>query len=243
MIYCQLAGIGVAFDNRYKYMEAQCKDYLDESKKGELLIRVTKEEMEKEEKEFRRLYTNYPAEQPTPWGYLESICTYRNLAFALYAYDAYLMHACVVKVDENAYAFCARSGTGKTTHSRLWGQLLGDRMTYVNGDKPIIRFIDGVPYAFGTPWSGKEKLQNNICAPLKGIGIITRAKENHTVKINQDEAFFAMMHQILHPEEEEAAKVSLDLLNRTLRACNTYRIECNIEMEAAVVATNAMLVK
>ena len=52
----------------------------------------------------------------------------------------------VIKVDNDAYAFCAKSGTGKTTHTKLWMQLLGDRMSYINGDKPLIRIIDDQIY-------------------------------------------------------------------------------------------------
>ena len=47
---------------------------------------------------------------------------------------------------KQAYLFCGSSGTGKTTHMLLWQKMLGDRFKFINGDKPIIRFIDNVPY-------------------------------------------------------------------------------------------------
>ena len=90
-------------------------------------------------------------------GYCESLCLYRQICRRLPFYDAFLMHASVVAVDGEAYAFAAPSGTGKTTHTRLWLQQFGSRAQVVNGDKPVFRFVGGALYACGTPWRGKGR--------------------------------------------------------------------------------------
>ena len=93
-------------------------------------------------------------------------------------FDAFLLHAAVIEVDGLAYAFAAPSGTGKTTHIALWKKFFGDRANIINGDKPIIRFENGTPYIYGTPWCGKEGYNINTKAPLAALCFIERSPEN-----------------------------------------------------------------
>ena len=69
--------------------------------------------------------------------YLETLAVYRKLAQLLVQDDILLMHGAVVAVDGLAYLFTAKSGTGKTTHTRLWLRQFGARAVMVNGDKPL----------------------------------------------------------------------------------------------------------
>ncbi len=242
MFYCKIADFLILFHNQYQYLEKQCADYMVDMphQEPDICVKVTQEEIAKEGEEFLRLHSEYK-DRPLPLGYLESICAYRQIAYALYPHDAFLLHACTMEVDGNAYAFCARSGTGKSTHARYWEQYFGDRMRYINGDKPIVRWKDGVPMVYGTPWGGKENLQENICAPLKAICVLCRGEENKILPIGQSEAFFALMHQILHPAEEADAKRSLDLLQKTVSACRCYRLFCNLDPKSAEVSASAMV--
>ena len=65
----------------------------------------------------------------------------RKLAEWLPLHDAFVLHSATFDVDGVGVVFAAHSGTGKTTHMLLWQKLLGDKMTIVNGDKPIVRFF------------------------------------------------------------------------------------------------------
>ena len=71
---------------------------------------------------------------------------YRIICKKILSFDAMLMHCAAVSVDNEAYLFTAVSGTGKTTHINLWRKKFGDRFFVINGDKPIIRLIDGKFY-------------------------------------------------------------------------------------------------
>ena len=101
-------------------------------------------------------------------AYLEFLCIHDSLAAQLPAHHRFLMHGAAVAFDGAAYLFTAPSGTGKTTHVRLWRQYLGSRVTVVNGDKPFLSLEpDGTVRVWGSPWAGKERWQSPIlrCLP------------------------------------------------------------------------------
>ena len=75
-------------------------------------------------------------------GYLETLAVYRKLVLALLEDDFLLMHGSAIAVDGEAYIFIAKSGTGKSTHTRLWREMLGDRTVMVNDDKPLIHVLN-----------------------------------------------------------------------------------------------------
>lgn len=72
----------------------------------------------------------------------------------------FMLHASAIVVDNKAYLFSAPSGTGKSTHTKLWQECFGDKAIIINDDKPAIRIEEGKCFAYGTPFSGKtdEKL-------------------------------------------------------------------------------------
>ena len=120
--------------------------------------------------------------------YLETLAVYRKLAQLLVQDDILLMHGAVVAVDGQAYLFTAQSGTGKTTHTRLWMQQFGDRAVMVNGDKPLLHITNEGVTVYGTPWDGKEHLSTNTSCPLKALCILTRSETNHIERISKKEA-------------------------------------------------------
>ena len=69
----------------------------------------------------------------------EYICTGASFYTQLLLHNGIMLHSSCVVVDDKAYLFTARSGTGKSTHTRLWCQLFGDRAVMVNDDKPFLR--------------------------------------------------------------------------------------------------------
>ncbi len=85
--------------------------------------------------------------------YLETLAVYRRIAEKMPDFDTILFHGSCVAVDGVGYLFAAKSGTGKSTHTRLWRQVFGDRAVMINDDKPMIRAgSEGEgPVIFGTP--------------------------------------------------------------------------------------------
>ena len=65
-------------------------------------------------------------------GWLEVTAVYRKIAERMPLYDTVLIHGSVLSVDGSAYMFTAPSGTGKSTHSRLWREYLAGRVVMIN---------------------------------------------------------------------------------------------------------------
>jgi len=89
--------------------------------------------------------------------------------FAILKHNGIVIHSSAIEYDGSGILFSAPSGTGKSTHTGLWKKYYPNITTILNDDMPAIRFVDNVPYIFGTPWSGKTEINCNQFAPLKAI--------------------------------------------------------------------------
>lgn len=148
-----------------------------------------------------------------------------------------MIHSSAVAVDGYAYLFSADSGTGKSTHTALWKQYLGEKAVILNDDKPIVRRKDGIWYVFGTPWSGKTDLQVNDCAKLGAIVFLKQAEKNWIKEISLGEAIPKYLKQTVHQvSKEEILDMILKQMEQILLETPLYEMGCNISEEAAVLA-------
>jgi hypothetical protein len=172
-------------------------------------------------------------------AYLENLAVCRKIAEKMPEYDTFLFHGSAIAVDGSAYIFTARSGTGKSTHARLWREMLGDRAVMVNDDKPLIRVHpDGSATVYGTPWDGKHHLSSNIAVPVWAICILERAQENHIREISRAEALPVLLQQTYRPADPATLAKTLTLLGRL--NVKLYRLGCNMDTGAARLSYNTM---
>lgn len=232
MLY-SLADFKIEYAAKYGCFEALCQNYKS-SGTADFELRVTEDDIR---------FENSVSERPAPPDYLETVAFYRKLAEKLPTLDAFVFHSALFDVDGVGIALTAVSGTGKTTHMSLWQRLMGDRLTIVNGDKPIIRFIDGVPYGYGTPWSGKENLNTNMRTPLRHLCLIERAAENSCEKMEAANALDFIFNQVYMPKDPVSLVATLSLIDKLLKSCCLWRIRCNKELDAATTAYNAIFGK
>jgi hypothetical protein len=173
-------------------------------------------------------------------GYLETLAVYRKIAEQMVRYNTFLFHGSAVAVDGAAYLFTAKSGTGKSTHTRLWRELLGQRAVMVKDDKPLIRVADGEAMIYGTPWDGKHRLSSNTAVPLKAICVLERSPDNHIEPITGSQALPLLLQQVYRPMNAETMVKTLHLIDRLTECVSFWRLGCNMKIEAAQVAWNAM---
>lgn len=174
------------------------------------------------------------------WNECENLAVHRKVAAFLLSKDAFLMHGAVIEYEGKGYLFTAKSGTGKTTHIRLWRKLFGeDKVTIVNGDKPILRVLDGKVCAYGTPWCGKEGYNTNTCVELCGICIVHRAAGNSIQRISAEEALPQLFSQVMITDSADLAK-QLELLDTLVSQVPLYHLNCNMDPDAARVAYEGM---
>ena len=179
--------------------------------------------------------TDPPASAP----YAESICLYRAIAERLPAFDRMVFHGAAVAVDGEAFLFAAPSGTGKTTHIRLWQQRLGDAVTVINGDKPILHVREDGVTVYGTPWAGKEGWQTNVSAPLRAICLLDRGEVDEIEPVPAQEHLLRLLRQIYRPVSPDAAAQTLRLLDR-LTHIPLYHLRCTISEDAARLSYETM---
>ena len=107
-----------------------------------------------------------------------------------------LFHAAAVSFEGKGYMFLGKSGTGKSTHARLWLQNL-QGVELMNDDNPAVRVkADGTAVVYGTPWSGKTPCYKNISAPLGGIVLLSQAPYNKITRLNGIGAYAAIVPSI-----------------------------------------------
>lgn len=172
-------------------------------------------------------------------GDIKNYLILKKVAEWLPLHNAFVLHSACFDVDGVGVAFAAHSGTGKTTHMNLWQKFLGERMTIVNGDKPIVRFFDNepeTPYAYGTPWNGKERLGCNMRTPLKHICFIERSERNYVEKANKQDVIDRIFNQVYMPKDPIAVMNTMQLIDRLLDSCSLWIIHCNMEDDAAKIA-------
>ena len=173
-------------------------------------------------------------------AYLETIALQRKLAEAFFDRDILLFHGSVVAVDGEAYLFTAKSGTGKSTHTRLWREMLGEKAVMVNDDKPFLEIGDRGITVHGSPWNGKHGLGTNISVPLKAICILERGEENQIRPITAQQALTMLVQQSNRPQNPAKMPKYLELLDKLANNVEFYYLKCNMHPEAAQVAYEAM---
>ena len=231
MFIIRLADLNIKINSSNPYLIHLCKDYIIDSTNFQIEISITQADLD-----FEKQYTT----EIDNYNYLESVATLRKITDEIANFDGFLFHSCILKVDDYAYGFSAPSGTGKTTHSRLWKQYLKNKCVYINGDKPLIRIINDIPIAYGTPWNGKEGYGTNTKAPLKALAFIVRDTTNHLIALPKSAIAKPILKQIVLPTDLNKLDKVIKNVNKMLDYTSFYELHCNMDIEAAKIAYEKM---
>lgn len=230
MIIIELAEIVFRINNQYPFVEELCRDYIVK-KEVDFEISISFKEINKEK--LRSKYNQHD-------GYYESLVVYRKICNKIADYDGVLCHCAVVAIDNKAYAFSAKSGVGKSTHIDLWKKMFGDRVTIVNGDKPIIRLKNRKLYVYGTPWCGKEGWNTNTSVVLAGFCLLERDSENKIKQVRKELLIKNLFNQILIPDTKERIEAVMRVMNYLIENIPCYKLQCTISNDAVKVAYNGL---
>ena len=224
----------------YERVHNYCKDYLTEEP-ADFSVTITSEDIsaEKQKSDSEYAYEGKPLPNFSD-ALLEETAVYRKIAEKMPDYDTFVFHGSVIAVDGIGYLFTAKSGTGKSTHTRLWREYLGDRAVMVNDDKPLISVRNNSIIVYGTPYNGKHRLGYNIAVPLKAICVITRGEKNSIVRIDKQEVYAILLQQAYRPQDPLQMAKTLKLVDRMAAGVELYKLACNMDIEAAKVAFDGM---
>ena len=233
----EIAGMVVGINALHGKIREQCRGYMSEWN-PDFWITVSSEDITRmRESAAREDALEGKSPQVYSDGYLESLAVYRKICEAMVEFDTILMHGSVVAVDGVAYLFTAKSGTGKSTHTRLWREVFGERAVMVNDDKPLLKLTEDGVLACGTPWDGKHRLSSNVCLPLKAICILERGEVNEITRISPQEALPMVFQQTYRPKN---LGKYMEIIDKLAGRVEFYRLRCNMTPEAAQVAYEAM---
>ena len=231
----EVAGLATCVQPMFFSTREYCRLYLTD-RKPEFFVEVTQEDLVRQQAALdqeadqeglrRRKFTDY---------FLERTVIQEKIAEKLLERDTLLLHGSTVAVDGQAYLFTAPCGTGKSTHTRLWREQFGDRAVMVNDDKVFLQLRPDGIWAYGSPWTGKHGIGNNISMPLKGICFLQRGTENRIQKAVPEKWQPELIHQCFLPEQRYSHLVWL-----LAQRIPLWEMSCTKDPQAAAIAYEAM---
>ena len=226
----EIAGFAIGVEPLFESTRMYCREYWTD-REPEFHVTVTREDLAQEQTLLnieadeeglkRRKFSDM---------FLERAVIQRRVAEALCQREVLLMHGSTVAVDGRAYLFTAPCGTGKSTHTRLWREVFGDRAVMVNDDKPLMKLTEDGVLACGSPWTGKHGIGTNVCVPLSGICILSRGRENVIRPAVPEQTLEFLRSQCFPPQG----------LEKLLDRVRLWEMECTRDLGAAVTAFEAM---
>ena len=157
---------------------------------------------------------------------------------------AIAIHSSVLVKDGGAVLCLGESGTGKSTHTRLWREHIAGT-TLLNDDSPIIRLVDGVPTAFGSPWSGKTPCYRNLSYPIRGFMRLSQAPYNKIHRLPVLNAIGALLPSCppAFAYDEKLQDNICDTLSDMISSVPVFHLECLPDAAAAELSYSTIFKK
>lgn len=176
----------------------------------------------------------------------EALFALNNALMLLYAFrtagmGTLEMHASVIMNEGKGYLFLAESGTGKSTHSRMWLENIpGSRL--LNDDNPIVRVLeDRSVWVYGSPWSGKTPCYRNESCPVGAMAEIVRAGVNRATEKDGVNAFSRVYSSSSGMKFDEVMGEQVcDTVCAVISAVKVFTLECLPDADAARVCHEAV---
>lgn len=155
-------------------------------------------------------------------------------AFATAPASTLLFHSSTVVWHDRAYMFLGVSGTGKSTHTRLWLKNIEDTHL-LNDDNPVVRVNEqGIPIVYGSPWSGKTSCYKNEQYPLSAIVKLCQYPENQIQQLSVIESYVALTESVSGKRWEKRIADGLNTtIGKMLEATSVFLLRCLPDDEAA----------
>ena len=169
---------------------------------------------------------------------------YMESGYAFYywllKFDGMMLHSSAIELDGSAYLFSGPSGVGKSTHTGLWQRMFPQARLF-NDDKPALREKDGVWYAYGTPWCGKNGININMKAPIKGICFLRQGPENKIRRLYGIEAAREIISQTnWRFNKAETLDIVMRIVENVVKSVPIWMMECLPNEDSVMLSYNTM---
>lgn len=143
-------------------------------------------------------------------------------------HGCFALHSASILYHNKAWLFSGASGTGKSTHTNLWNELL--QTPILNGDLNLISIRGKEPVIYGMPWCGTSGICQNKSHPLGGIVLLKQSQTNRCLELSADEAQLLLMQRMISPAwDEKLMKCNLDFAGALIKFIPVYRLLCTKE--------------
>lgn len=156
--------------------------------------------------------------------------------------SAIAIHSSVIVSRERGVLFLGESGTGKSTHTRLWRENI-EGATLLNDDSPIVRIVDGKALVFGSPWSGKTPCYKNLSYPIAGFCRLSQAPHNLIRCLHPLAAIGALLPSCppAFAHDDYLQDGICNTLGALLKQVGAYHLECLPDKAAAELSFNTII--
>lgn len=161
--------------------------------------------------------------------------------FATAPLDTVLLHASVTRLSGKAQLFFGVSGTGKSTHSRLWHEYVPES-DLMNDDNPVIRFVDGQALVYGSPWSGKTLCYRKVVAPVRALVRLEQAPQNRIERLDSLNAYASVIAAVSTIRWDSSIMDKLiPTVERLAMTIPCFQLSCRPDEEAVQVCKDAVM--
>ena len=160
--------------------------------------------------------------------------------FATAGLSTLLLHASVTRYQGVANLFFGVSGTGKSTHSRLWHAFVPES-DLMNDDNPIIRFEGERCIVYDSPWSGKTLCYRNVVAPVNALVRLEQYPKNVIERLQPLQAYASVIAAVSTIRwNHDVMSLLVPTIERVAMNVPCFRLQCRPDEEAVQVCKNAI---
>ncbi len=160
--------------------------------------------------------------------------------FATAGLSTLLLHASVTRYEGRGNLFFGVSGTGKSTHSRLWHDFVAGS-DLMNDDNPVIRFEDGRCLVYGSPWSGKTLCYRNVVAPVNALVRLEQFPENRISRLEPLQAYASVIAAVSTIRwNHDIMSLLVPTIERVAMTVPCFQLKCRPDEEAVAVCKAAV---
>lgn len=164
----------------------------------------------------------------------EEISYVIRIAFLYFAQMEHMMavHSASILYRDKAWLFSAPSGTGKTTHTKIWQEVYGAPV--INGDLNLIALENGIAMVHGIPWCGTSGIYSKQSYPLGGIVFLSQGVDNEIIELSEEQKLLRLLHRCISPGwKEEMQERNYSIVEELSDKILFCQLTCNREKEAA----------
>ena len=160
--------------------------------------------------------------------------------FATAGLGTLLLHASVTRYEGRGNLFFGVSGTGKSTHSRLWHEFVPES-DLMNDDNPVIRFEGDDCLVYGSPWSGKTLCYRNVVAPVNALVRLEQYPENRIERLHSLQAYASIIAAVSTIRwNHDVMSLLIPTIERVAMTLPCYQLKCRPDEEAVRVCKEAI---